>query len=311
MNAAIIGGNFGCNVILPAVLQIKKLNFIGISPSLTRNFSNKALHNLPKVNLISTEEILSNNAIDFVLVAIPPESQGEVILKLLKANKHIFAEKPISNSLEHAQLIANLANRPYKSSVDYTFFGIKEIESLREIVKFSAPIISYKFIWNCRSRSFDGGLASWRFNSSQGGGALSNLASHFIALLDVIFGEIQAVSANLKNHINQNNLSFDESIGNLKIIHKNLVEGDFLFDSYFDGPPEISLLINGGSIRIQLQNQGYDYFKGFKLYINGKEQSYPKELQENGLDSRVNPVKKLISSCDSGTILKELRLHKN
>jgi hypothetical protein len=43
MNAAITGGNFGYNVILSAVLQIKKLNFIGISPSLTRNCSNKAL----------------------------------------------------------------------------------------------------------------------------------------------------------------------------------------------------------------------------------------------------------------------------
>ena len=105
--------------------------------------------------------------------------------------------------------------------------------------------------------------------------------------------EIKAI---LNDSINKNGLNFSESIGDISIIHKKGTVGSFIFNSNFQGPSEISLIINTNNAIITLQNIKKDYFRGFKLYMDGIEIISDKSDPDSNDDSRIEPFKKLVNN---------------
>ncbi len=57
-----------------------------------------------------TEEILNNDNIDAVVIAAPAEAHYEIALQALNANKHVFVEKPITLTMNHAKRLYDIAN---------------------------------------------------------------------------------------------------------------------------------------------------------------------------------------------------------
>ena len=58
---------------------------------------------------ISTDELLKNNHIEAINIITPTNTHHEIALKTLKANKHTFIEKPISDCTKKATTIMTLA----------------------------------------------------------------------------------------------------------------------------------------------------------------------------------------------------------
>jgi len=48
----------------------------------------------------SLEEVLENNTIEAVIIATPPHTHVELSKAALQAGKHVFVEKPLSDSVE-------------------------------------------------------------------------------------------------------------------------------------------------------------------------------------------------------------------
>src|SRR5689334_20713949 len=68
------------------------------------------------------QELLNNPAIEAVAVATPVSSHYELAMRALKANKHVFVEKPFTATSEQAErLVEEAEKRQRILMVDHTF----------------------------------------------------------------------------------------------------------------------------------------------------------------------------------------------
>ena len=67
-------------------------------------------HGIPKV-YASMDELLADETIDIVDIAVQPWAQPEIAVKALQAGKHLLCQKPLAVSYEDALIIAETAQR--------------------------------------------------------------------------------------------------------------------------------------------------------------------------------------------------------
>jgi len=62
-----------------------------------------------QIQVRNIEEIMSDNSITAVVIAVPAELHAELALKAFDADKHVFIEKPITLTIEEAQSVCDRA----------------------------------------------------------------------------------------------------------------------------------------------------------------------------------------------------------
>jgi predicted dehydrogenase len=81
------------------------------------------------------ETLLSNPTIDAVAIATPVASHFDLALQCLRAGKHVFVEKPLTETAEQAeQLIEEAQKRDLVLHVDHTFIYTGAVRKMRELV---------------------------------------------------------------------------------------------------------------------------------------------------------------------------------
>jgi UDP-2-acetamido-3-amino-2,3-dideoxy-glucuronate N-acetyltransferase len=111
ISVAVIGcGHWGKNL-------VRNFSEIGVlraisdpSPQIQQHMTKT--YNVPA---LSVDEILTNDEIDAVVIAVPAQLHHEIALKALKADKHVFVEKPITLTMEHAQELCDVASAKNKT----------------------------------------------------------------------------------------------------------------------------------------------------------------------------------------------------
>src|SRR5690349_12872068 len=58
---------------------------------------------------VSADELLSDPAVDAVVIATPTSSHRELTLGALRAGKHVFVEKPLAGTIADAEAIVDAA----------------------------------------------------------------------------------------------------------------------------------------------------------------------------------------------------------
>jgi predicted dehydrogenase len=105
INIGIIGKNFGLRVILKAFKKNKKLKIVALSSI------KKPKKNLLEENSLyyfpNWKKMINSKLIDAVVVATPPNIQDQIVNYSIKKNKHIFCEKPFTESFQKAKKIRN------------------------------------------------------------------------------------------------------------------------------------------------------------------------------------------------------------
>lgn len=124
-------------------------------PNLVRNFSTvsgarvHALADLDEQRLklaktrhpaieVTTDfkELLSNPTIDAIAIATPVSSHFELALQALTAGKHVFVEKPLTQTAEQGErLVAEAEKRNLVLHVDHTFIYTGAVRKIRELVE--------------------------------------------------------------------------------------------------------------------------------------------------------------------------------
>ena len=269
MKVGIIGGNFGAKVLLPAALANHRIDIVGVS------FSSKSESNFdPQLGhkIFSNRDLIHNNEIEMLLIAVPPKNQYLIMQEAIKKNIHLFIEKPLfvnSNFwTEKPGLFETKFSRIY---INYIFKELSEFIFIQNYIneKGLENVISYEFNWNCYSKSFSNGIDNWRFHSDLGGGGLSNLMSHFFALFQLFFGNVSQVEAELNNFRGEK-FFFDESSGKIRFFHHNGIIGNINFNACSMSEPEITFKITFKSNLILLKNNNLNYFKKFQLEVDKK-----------------------------------------
>jgi predicted dehydrogenase len=141
-------------------------------------------------------ELLAKEPVDAALVCTPPELNHEVLRAVHRAGAHVFVEKPATLSASQAVELAQLYDaRGLINQVGYVnrfndvFVAVKNLldqHILGDVIRFRSEMYSRTIL-----REEEG--ASWRSARDKGGGAVYEMASHSIDLVNYLFGKPDTV----------------------------------------------------------------------------------------------------------------------
>lgn len=148
LKVAVIGiGSFATNMTLPILknlsddFDVKVL--VNKTPFKAQNVAKK--FGVPSIE-VSVDEVLTNHDVDVVFITTRHGNHAELVLKCLKAGKHVFVEKPLSINKEQLTAIEDFYNtverRPVLTVGFNRRFSPYALEIKREVSKRINPIVA-------------------------------------------------------------------------------------------------------------------------------------------------------------------------
>lgn len=144
-------------------------------------------------------EIVDNDAIEVVSVALPSFLSVPVLSDLLKAGKHVLGEKPLGRSgAEAAELVTAAKATDRIAAVGFSYRRIPAIAQMRDAVKngvIGTPYFARAHFFSDYALD-PAGPMTWRFErEAAGGGTILDMATHAIDALEYMLGEVDTVLA--------------------------------------------------------------------------------------------------------------------
>lgn len=145
----------------------------------------------------SLSSVLSDDEVDFVLIATPNDVHKDIAIAALQAKKHVICEKPVtinSTDLKEIMYAANVNDCQFivhqNRRWDEDFLTIKKI--------YDENIIGNMFHIESRVQGANGIPGDWRHLKAQGGGMLLDWGVHLLdQLLFMVDSKITSVYSNL------------------------------------------------------------------------------------------------------------------
>ncbi|MFB2564855.1 Gfo/Idh/MocA family protein [Rhizobium sp. IMFF44] len=175
--------------------------------------------NAEKIEAIARKHGLSKTTTDLDAALADPNNtiffdagstqmRVELLEKAIAAGKHVYCEKPISETLEEALSVAASAERRgVKNGVvqDKLFLpGLRKIAMLRDS-GFFGKILSVRGEFGYWVFEGDWGVKaqrpSWNYRKKDGGGMILDMLPHWRYVLDNLFSEVKSVSCLGATHI--------------------------------------------------------------------------------------------------------------
>lgn len=147
----------------------------------------------------SIEELVSDKALDLVIVTTPNTTHFEYAAKALQAGKHVILEKPFTITTAEGRELIEIAkqsgrilsvyqNRRYVSDY-FTIRDILQKNVLGEVHEFNATYDRY------RPEAIPG---AWRETTQPGAGILYDLGPHLLDQVLSLFGHPAAITADVR-----------------------------------------------------------------------------------------------------------------
>ncbi|WP_047979744.1 Gfo/Idh/MocA family protein [Ornithinibacillus contaminans] len=145
-------------------------------------------------------ELIADSKVDLVYVAVPPKFHHQIVMDVLQAKKHVLCEKPLANSLEEAQEMAEAAK---KSGVVHAMNFPLNYEA--GATKF-AELIRQNYVGKLRRVQFTMHFPNWPrlwqqndwVSGREQGGFVLEVGVHFIQQVIKIFGDVKNIQAQLE-----------------------------------------------------------------------------------------------------------------
>jgi predicted dehydrogenase len=148
-------------------------------------------------NDTSWQAIAEDPNINVVSVVVANHLHREIVEGLVAAGKHVLCEKPLSDNLEDARAMADLArSADTVVRIGFTFRRAPGVAALRELVTSGAlgRVLHVDGRYWCDYASDPKGPISWRYKGAPGSGALADIGSHVAYLVEFLAGDMQEVS---------------------------------------------------------------------------------------------------------------------
>jgi predicted dehydrogenase len=164
--------------------------------------------------------VIERDDIDFVDICSPGDSHAEIAIAALEAGKHVLCEKPLANSVEDAERMADAAaaaaERGVFSMVGFSYRRVPAIMFARELVaqgrlgEIRQVRASYLQDWLTDAE----GPMTWRLDKKlAGSGSLGDIGAHAIDAVQFITGQtVDSVSGTLQTFVTERPL-LGESVG--------------------------------------------------------------------------------------------------
>ena len=134
--------------------------------------------------------------IDVVSVAVANPLHREIVEGLLAAGKHVLCEKPLAPSVADAEaMVAAAASADSIAAVGFTFRRSPAIAAVREQLASGAlgSLVHLDAHYWCDYAVDPTGPMSWRYQGGPGSGALADIGSHLVDLVELLGGPLASV----------------------------------------------------------------------------------------------------------------------
>ncbi|MBE38239.1 MAG: oxidoreductase [Flavobacteriales bacterium] len=175
------------------------------------------------IDYCSTFDDLVAQDLDVINICTPNYLHAEMALNSLNTGKHVVIEKPIALSTTDAKQIITTANQ-----CDRIVFGVMQnrfsptIAWLKKIIDTSLlgeiNMISVNCFWNRNKNYYLN--SDWHGSKEKDGGPLFTQFSHFIDIINWIFGDFYNISATFSSFRKSDYVEFEDS-GIIKFNLKN------------------------------------------------------------------------------------------
>jgi predicted dehydrogenase len=149
----------------------------------------------------SDQQLLGEQAPDLVVVATPNNLHHEMALASLVAGAHVICEKPLGMTFAQAEELAERADaleRRHLAAFTWHFLpGARHMKTLLDEGAIGR-VYQVQARYHVRGWGDPSGPMRWQFDAAvAGSGAVANLGSHLIHLIDWWLGDFDAVCAQL------------------------------------------------------------------------------------------------------------------
>lgn len=144
----------------------------------------------------SWQAIAEDPRIDVVSVVVANSLHRVMVEGLVAAGKHVLCEKPLSDSLDDARAMAEVARSASTVvRIGFTFRRAPGVAALRELVTSGAlgRILHVDARYWCDYASDPQSPISWRYRGAPGTGALADIGSHAAYLAEFLAGDVREV----------------------------------------------------------------------------------------------------------------------
>lgn len=251
---------------------------------------------LPVKTFKDYNELMEETKPDAILVCTPPNLHFPIAKKAAEKGIHVFVEKPFTTKYDEASELARLFSGTklvnqvgYVNRFNDVFVKVKELldaQLIGKVIRFKSEMFS------CTITNSDEG-SGWRATRESGGGAVFEMASHAIDLVNFLIGKPDKIAGSSLNQIYSKNV---EDIASTTMLYKNGVSGTLYVNwsdtSYRKPTNKMEIFGLGGriladqhSLKIFLNQdneqfnmrQGWntlyitDIFKPVPFYVRGNE----------------------------------------
>ena len=242
-------------------------------------------------------ELLKNNMIDAVIIAVPHPYHAEIAIAALKSGKHVLLEKPADISVSRVQKLNEEAQRSGR------IFGIMFNQRTHPLFKKARDIVRggmlgelKRTVWIVtnwyRTQSYYNS-SDWRATwSGEGGGVLLNQAPHNLDLWQWICGMPESVTAFL-DIAKYHNIEVEDD-ATILTRYKNGATGTFI-TSTGEYPGTNRLEISGDKGKLVLEN---GTLKWWQLKTSEREVCFSSEESFANIDYDYFEFRE--DECESG-----------
>jgi predicted dehydrogenase len=153
------------------------------------------------------DEVLADPAVDVYFDAQLTSAREVSLLKAIEAGKHVYAEKPVAETVDGALRLARAAQQAgITHGVVQDKLFLPGVIKLRRLIRegFFGRVLSIRLefgYWVFEGDEIPAQRPSWNYRSEDGGGIVLDMFPHWQYLLEDLFGPITALYARNATHV--------------------------------------------------------------------------------------------------------------
>ena len=163
--------------------------------------------------------VVERDDVDLIDICTPGDTHAEIAIAALQAGKHVLCEKPLANSVDEAERMADAARvareRGVRSMVGFTYRRVPAIALAKRLVE-QGRIGQVRHV---RAQYLQDWIAdpeaplSWRLDKEKAGsGALGDIGAHALDLAQFLTGDtVTDVSGNLRTFVTERPIASDHA----------------------------------------------------------------------------------------------------
>jgi predicted dehydrogenase len=221
-------------------------------------------------------DVLADPDVDIVSICAPNMLHREIGVAAARAGKPFWIEKPVGRDVrETAEVAAAARAAGVTTSIGYNYRHVPAVERVRELIAAGqlGRITNVRAVFFNSYAAEPNGALSWRFRREEAGsGALGDLLSHVVDLMQYVVAPISEVSSLLSTVYAQRPILPMGSATHFAVIEDGEM-GDVENDDYvaalvrFGGGPQVGGAV--GTLEASRVSVGPQCALGFEIYGTG------------------------------------------